>query len=356
MQQKMRILLASEEITNKPREGSLVFLMHLCRFLRHEVELTVLHAVGEPDADLRALKALSLKTLVTRHLIGITSREKFDVLIYMPQSGLTAFGLARGAILRFLSKSPTITIGLQERNIGAMNRILSVFGKPDLVLSPVHATREKLEKLGIETGFIMPGVNERLFKPVNREVKARLKTKYNFTPDRYILLHVGHIKENRNLEIFLRYREWGADIQPVIKAGAVDPSWAHRLRMAGIIVIDEYLEDVHELYQASDCYLFPVVNPTGAVEFPLSVIEACACNVPVLTTRFGALPEMIREGNGFQYYSRVSEIGSKLAAIRESKCDTAAKVRDFSWDMVFHKYLYPSMRSLAHAFREKHVQ
>ena len=347
----MKILLVSEEITNRPREGSLAFLMHLYRFLHHEGELTVLHAVGELDADVRALATLSLKTLVTRNLIRIMSKERFNIVIYVPMSGLTAFGLARGAILRILSKSPTIMIGLQERSIGAMNRFLTVLGKPDLVLSPAKATREKLEELGIETSFVMPGVDKRIFKPVGRDVKTRLKIKYDLPPSRYILLHVGHIKENRNLEVILRYRDWGTDVQPVIKAGTIDHSWVHRLRMAGIIVIDEYFNDVHELYQASDCYLFPVTNPTGAIEFPLSVIEACACNLPVLTTRFGALPEIIREGNGFHYYDRVSEIGAKLAAIRESKPDTLCKVREFSWEMVFRKYLYPPMRALAREFK-----
>jgi glycosyltransferase involved in cell wall biosynthesis len=348
----MRILLASEEITSKPREGSLVFLMHLCRFLRNEGELTVLHAVGEPAPDVRAFKALSPKTLFTRDLIRIVREHRFDIVLYVPQSGLTAFGLARGALLRFLTKAPTITIGLQARSIGPPNRFLAIFGKPDLVLSPVPATRERLERLGFDTGFIIPGFDEHVFKPVSPELRARLKIKYQFPAGRFILLHVGHIRESRNVGVFLRYRDWGADVQPVIKAGNIDSSWVRRLRMAGVIVIDEYVENVHELYQASDCYLFPVASPTGAIEFPLSVIEACACNLPVITTRFGALPDSIREGNGFQYYTRASEIGPKIAAIRESTCSTAANVRDFSWESVFRKYLWPPMRSLVRDSRE----
>lgn len=342
----MKILLASEEITNRPREGTLVFLMHLCRFLHSEGELTALYAVGETDLDIRSLAILSLRTLVTRPLIRLMHAERFDVVLYVPRSGLTPFGLARGALLRSLAKSPAVTIGLQERHVGGMNRLLSLFGNPDLVLSPVRAVRERLERIGIDTGFIMVGYDARLFRPVNPEIQSRLKAKYGLPRDRFILLHVGHVKENRNLEVLLRYRDWGPDIQPVVKAGEIDPSWAHRLRMAGIIVIEEYYRDVHELYQASDAYLFPVSDPTGAVEYPLSVIEACACNLPVITTRFGGLPETIREGNGFHYYDRISEISEKIAAIRQSRPETVAKVRDLSWEMVFRRHLYPQMRSL----------
>jgi len=345
----MRILLASEEITNRPREGTLVFLMHLCRFLQRQGDLTVLHARGEPDADLRSFRALSPKLLLTRNLLRILGRERFDLCIYVPFSGLTAFGLARASILRALAKTPTIVIGLQERNIGYLHRVASFARRPDLILSPASELRKQLERMGFETDFIMPGYDDRLFKPASPEEKARLKTKYNLPPGSYVLLHVGHIKENRNLEVFLRYRDWGPDILPVIKAGEIDPSWAHRLRMAGLIVIDEYFPDVHELYQAADCYLFPVNNPTGAVEFPLSVIEACACNLPVLTTRFGGLPGIIRGGNGFSYYDRVSEIAARVAEMRLMKPATAAKVRDYSWEMIFRTHLSPHLRSLARA-------
>ncbi|MGD1047829.1 MAG: glycosyltransferase, partial [Candidatus Krumholzibacteriaceae bacterium] len=283
--------------------------------------------------------------------IRLARSERFDIVLYVPRSGLSAFNLARGAVLRFLTKSPVIMIGLQDRNAGRIGRPLFFFGKPDLVLSPVKAVREKLEHLGIDTESITPGYDEKLFKPVTPEERSRLKSKYDLPQERFVLLHVGHVKESRNLEVLLRYHDWGPDIQPVVKAGEIDPAWAHRLRMAGIIVIDEYFHDVHELYQASDAYLFPVNDPGGAVEIPLSVIEACACNLPVITTRFGGLPETIREGDGFHYYDRVSEIAGKIAAIRRSRPGTAAKVKNLSWDMVFHTHVLPPMRLLAEESR-----
>jgi len=321
--------------------------MHLCRFLHREAELTVVHAVGELDPDIRTIRALSPKTLVTADLIRLARRERFDAVLYVPLSGLTAFGVARSALLRFITGSPVIAIGLQERPIGRLHAFLTAFGKPDLVLSPAASVREGLERLGIETDFFMPGYDDRIFRPASPELRAQLKTKYDFPRDAYILLHVGHVKESRNLEVLLRYRGWGPDVQPVVKAGAIDPSWAHRLRMAGIIVIDEYIGEVHELYQASDCYLFPVNSSTGAVEIPLSVIEACACNLPVLATRFGALPEAIHEGSGFCYYDRVSEIQEKIAGLRESRPETAAKVADYSWEKVFRTRLSPHLKTLS---------
>ena len=341
----MKILLVSEEMTVRPNEGTLVFLMHLGAFLRREADLTVAYAGGESVPGVRALRIAASKVILTKDLVRLFRHERFDAIVYVPRSGLTAFGLGRGALLRLAARRPVVVIGLQDRPVGAVHRLVG--GPVDLVLSPVAAVREALGRAGIEADFIMPGYDERVFRPAGAEARARLRAKYDLPPDRFILLHVGHIRESRNLEVFLRYRDWGSDIQPVIKAGEVDPSWADRLRNAGVIVIDEYVQAVHELYQAADCYFFPVGNPTGAVEFPLSVIEACACNLPVVTTRFGIVPEMLREGGGYRYYDRVSEIGGRIAEIRREPPATAAKVGDFSWQMVFRAHLVPHLRALA---------
>ncbi len=342
----MKILFTTEELSSTPSEGLLVFVMHLCRFLRAKGALTALHATGTPENGFRSLKILSRKTLLSRELLRFFKREKHDIVIYIPSSGITGFGLGRAALLRHFSKTPTILIGLQERSVGLVHTVASQFQGPELILSPSQILRDRLDRLGFVTDFIMPGYDDSCFKPIADSEHSGLRRKYSIPEDRYIVLHVGHIKESRNMQAFLKYREWGDDIQPVIKCGDVDPAWRDRLRRAGIIVIDEFLRDVHELYQAADCYLFPVYSPTGALEFPLSVIEAMACNLPVLSTRFGALTEVIEEGDGFYYFDKTAEIDGKLAELRNLAPATANKVKDFCWGRVFDKFLAPHLRSL----------
>ena len=241
----MDILLVSEEVTGQPEEGLLVITMHLCRYLDRIGQLTVLHVHGSPEEGLRARRILYPKVLVNNRLIRFFRRERFDIVLYIPSSGLTGLGLGRGILLRSLAHAATILIALQERPIGALHRIVSLMGRPELILSPVKALTARLADLGFDTGFIMPGFDDKRFRPVDRTVKLRLRAKYGLPADRYIILHVGHIRETRNMQAFLRYREWGEHIQPVIKAGEVESSWRYRLRSAGIIVIDEYIDQVH---------------------------------------------------------------------------------------------------------------
>lgn len=351
----MKILLVAEEISHRPNEGTLVFLMHLERFLRPGNALTTVHAAGEAAPEARALRLAAPKILLTPGLACLLRRMRFDVAVYVPRAGLTACALARAALLRSLAGAAVVVIGLQERKIGFGHRFFARRGRL-LVLSPSAAVRDALGRGGVRADFIMPGFDERLFRPPGPQEKARLRSKYALPSGRFILLHTGHVRKSRNLDLFLRHREWGADIQPVIKAGRADAAWTRRLRSAGVIVIEEYIEAVHELYQAADGYLFPVSEPTGAVEFPLSVIEACACNLPVLTTRFGSLPAMIGEGDGLRYFGREEEIAPSLAALRGEEAATAAKVAGFGWNAVLERYLAPHLRALAQAAGEEAAQ
>jgi dTMP kinase len=57
-------------------------------------------------------------------------------------------------------------------------------------------------------------------------------------------------------------------------------------------VIRRYLPDIERAYAEADVYVFPVTDQLGSIEVPLSVLEARASGVPVVCTRFGALPEL----------------------------------------------------------------
>ena len=343
----MRIAVISEEITIKPSEGLLVFLLQMCRYLSFRYELLVLHGSGEPDPDLDTRRILKAKSLFHRELSGVITDWKPDLLIYTPASGLTGPGMLRSVLLRRMAGRPVIVISMQANVTGRLHRAISLWSAPELVLSPVREMRRDLEDLRINTDFIMPGYDPELFQPADTEKKKRLRARYGIPADRYIVLHVGAVNERRNMQSFLRHRDWGPDIQTVVKAGEVEPVWRDHLRQAGVIVIDEYTDDINEIYQAADLYFFPVSIGTEALQFPLSVIEACACNLPVLTTRFGALPEVLEKGEGLEWYSGVAEIPGKIEKLRNCRVDTLSKVIDLSWERMFDRYLTPHLESLA---------
>ena len=50
-----------------------------------------------------------------------------------------------------------------------------------------------------------------------------------------------------------------------------------------------YIPEVEDIYRLSDLYLFLAESDTAAIEVPLSVLEAMACNLPVICTPFGGL-------------------------------------------------------------------
>ena len=46
-----------------------------------------------------------------------------------------------------------------------------------------------------------------------------------------------------------------------------------------------YLQNVEEIFQMSDAYLFPIRSTQNVISIPLSVMEALACGVPVIGYR-----------------------------------------------------------------------
>lgn len=346
MEYVMRIAVISEEITSRASDGILVFLHQMCGYLSAGHDTLLVHRSGTPDPELESKRVPGSGPINARELRVILGEWKPDILIHAPASGLTGFGLLRTVLLKRVTGLPVVVVAMQARETGRMHRMISLWSAPELVLSPVREMRQALESLRINTDLIMPGYDPSLFKKTDEVTKKRLRDKYQLPRDRYIVLHVGHIREKRNMQAFLRHRDWGPDVQPVIKAGEVDPVWVAHLRQAGVIVIDEYTDEIHEIYQAADMYLFPVTDRSEALEFPLSVIEAAACDLPVIATRFGSLPDILDEGGGLEWFSSVSEIPDRIARLRKESAETRSKVIDLSWERLFERYLMSHLYSL----------
>jgi glycosyltransferase involved in cell wall biosynthesis len=103
------------------------------------------------------------------------------------------------------------------------------------------------------------------------------------------------------------------------------------------------VRDMPRVYAAADAFVFP----TAYEAFPLVVLEAAACGLPLLVTRVNGVDELLEEGvNGWFVTRDPTDIASRLnelsadpdraKAMAESARAAASR---FSWDAMTHGYL-----------------
>jgi len=258
---------------------------------------------------------------------------KNDVIVYIPKQSLTFSSFLKAFILYVFFRGKLRTIGLQRRDIsGARAATLRhlTFGKI-YVLS--HAMKNDLKELNVDAEVIFTGIDTNRFIPSKN--KSKLRTKYNIPEEKTIVLHVGHIKESRNLELLIDINRKFDSCQVVV-VGSTATEQDHNLmakcNKAGVIVINTTISDIQELYGLSDIYCFPVLNDSGAMETPLSVLEAMSTNLPVITTPFGQLPELFEQDDHFVYVNSSNDISEEIInRLSLNESDNRHKVKHFTW-------------------------
>jgi glycosyltransferase involved in cell wall biosynthesis len=100
-----------------------------------------------------------------------------------------------------------------------------------------------------------------------------------------------------------------------------------------------------EFYRSLDVY----VCASRSEGTPNPCLEAAACGLPVVTTRVGNMPELIRDGeNGFFVERDVMDIAEKLRWLRDDpelrdRLGRAARAAVEPWDWRFQAVHYDTM-------------
>jgi len=219
-------------------------------------------------------------------------------------------------------------------------KYLMPYLKPDVVLVQSDETDTTLKSIGVKTQFIPSGVDDEKFCPVDSIQKGKLRDKYGFSTNAFIVLHVGHINKGRNLE-FLKPIARQNGIQVLIVGSTnefnFDSSVYNDLISAGCHVKREYIEHIEEIYQLSDCYVFPTCDRSYAIEIPLSVLEAMSCNIPVISTKYGGLTRIFGSNGAIHFIDTVDDVHDLLSWIREGNDygnDPRPFTLDFTWAYV----------------------
>ena len=280
--------------------------------------------------------ATARKLLIGGPLRGL--RGRVEAVVYVPTQSLTFGTYVRVQALKRTTGCKVVLIAPQARPRLPLERRWAGLAGPDVLLSPSLEVVERAAACGMDARFLAPGVDASLFRPVAPADKAALRARHGL-PEGKLVLHVGHASPNRNLGWLVRARrELGAEIAVVVgRSQGVDHATVRMLTGAGIRVLSDFVPEIAEVYAASDCYAFPVMEESGAIGTPLSVLEAMACNLPVVSTPFGGLRAMFepRGGIAFEEESDAWIAALKRALeIRPDEVETRSLVSRYSWERV----------------------
>lgn len=214
--------------------------------------------------------------------------------------------------------------------------------KPDLILVQSRETETVFKKIGCKTDFLPCGVDVKKFTPVTAKTRKELREKYIVDKEKFILLHIGSIKEGRNVQLLEKLQS--GDNQVVIVgavSAGINKNLVQQLKKSGCMIWTKYFRDIEEVYAVSNCYIFPTptMNKLSSIEMPLSVLEAMSCNLPVISTKFGALPGVFKEKDGLIYVENEEEFINALEGIKNSHTNikTREKVLPYSWENVVRR-------------------
>ena len=174
------------------------------------------------------------------------------------------------------------------------------------------------------------GINaEKFVPPANIDTRA-LKEKYGFDPDKPLVLHVGHCSRGRGLEDFLQIK--GAQRLIIASGMFEDDALVKALEDDGVTIMSGYLENVEEIFQMSDAYLFPTRSSDNVISIPLSVMEALACGVPVIGYRtFSNLDSIGCTDGAVTFIDSPEEIDSVLPDVIAKKSNDSMLRNTGSW-------------------------
>lgn len=339
----MRICVLSERLTWPFDEGIKNYALRLAHELAQKHDVLTLTAFAPSIPDLAIESVPTNRLFLSAQLAARLGKFRPELIIYVPTACATLFSFLRTRMLKLYGGgAPVVMVALQARSYGPLARALMPMLRPDLVLVQSETTCASLAALGCAVRVLSPAIDLDRFKPASAQQRAEIRRKYEIAPDTYVVLHVGHLKRKRNVQALLSLQE-RLGVQAMVVGSTSTPhdeELVTELVRAGVRVTTQFVANIAEIYQVADCYIFPVREETGAIDLPLSVLEAMACDLPIVTTRFGGLPTTFKDAPGVHYADSDEEMIAAVAACRRAACGgTRALVEPYAWPKVAEQVL-----------------
>ncbi|MCJ7617177.1 MAG: glycosyltransferase family 4 protein [Desulfobacterales bacterium] len=263
-----------------------------------------------------------------------------DRVLYIPSQSITHATFVRAKLLGYMTSKQVSILSLQPVKYSCFAKVIWPVIRPAHILAQSSHSAKRLASIGMKASILTLGVDDKKFYPCDNRKKAELRKKYSLDTGARILLHVGHIKWSRNIEWLIEVKRWLPDVTILVVGSTTtihDEDLYAQMEKEGIIVMREYIPSIEEIYHLADCYIFPVLKNNASIETPLSVLEAMSTNLPVLTTRFGCLPDIFYEDEHFRFINSPEDIVVALKEGFPGNCNNREKIQPFTWDAIADK-------------------
>ena len=333
-------IIITEDISEPIDEGIKKFSFYLAKYIADLSSENMIFSAST-NISLPLIKPLPKnKFLFSIPFFRKISRSTPKQLIYVPFASSTMMSFIRFYLVSFFArKAKTIMVSVQGRKHNTVTKKIISMLKPAILIVLSNKEAAYYRQLGFRCIVSPIGVESTKYTAITPDQKNVIRQKLNLPIQDKIVLHVGHINKGRNLEVLRPLLNSGYRI--IIIASTrfeSDLQLKSQLEGIGYLFITNYIKNIEEYYQASDIYVFPVLSAVSAMEFPMSVLEAMSCNIPVVTTKFGGIESFLEETDWFKYFSNEEELKTKIETFSsDAECENRELILSkFAWANVFN--------------------
>ena len=313
---KSRVL---QVVTDPDRRGAQVFAVDLGRYL--------------------ATRGLEVETVA---LWPGTSRNPLDVAPLAPSGSRLGFVrplrqqmraadlvIAHGShtLMATALASPGVSTRIVYRQIsdlnfwaGTLSRRLRVRAYLRRVSHAVAlwsgSARVLTDRFGVpkhHISIVPNGVRPDAFSPATQAERRAARDSFGLDPDSEVALYVGALVREKGVDLAIEAVGKLAGVTLLVIGDGPEQSSLKRLAgwvCPGRTVFAGALGDVRSAYWAADLL---VLTSHGGDSMPAVIIEAGLSGLPVISTRIGAIPTMIRDGGtGFLVDAHAGEIADGI--------------------------------------------
>lgn len=275
------------------------------------------------------------KLMINPRFLCYMHHSNEDVL-YMPFPARMLPIFVRVFVLSLCVRKRLKVLLTMQGPIGCFSKFLLKICKAEIFSISRDSWSKCAEIIGPRAKHIKVGVDTQKFVPISDEVKKELRRKYNLPEDKIVVLHVGHMKEGRNIQQTLKLDKEIFVLLVTSTSTKNEQDCALKCRLEqceNVRIIDSFVPNIEEIYQLADVYFFPVESNRHCIDAPLSVFEAAACNISVVHTEFGELVAFLDKEGFYPIYSFDAENLNRLvhAAVVDGK-NPRSSILEYDWD------------------------